>query len=354
MTTATSEGTYYVPEMSKLPLLASAGLFLSVFGASTWLSGMPTNPLFVALALFIVAASVFDWGRRLTIVAGIIVFILVNAASEKIASVLTGPMILAMGVAVFITVLWSWFATVIRENIAGLNSPQVKRSYVWGMSWFIFSETMLFSVFFGALFYVRTLAVPWLSGEGHGASNVLLWPGFEATWPLMVTPDMAAHGDSANVLGPGESMSFSEAPSLWTWLPFWNTVLLVASSVTCHLAHSAIKRDARKAFNTWLGITIVLAVTFLTLQAEEYVVAYQDMGLTLQSGIYGATFFMLTGFHGVHVLLGTIMLSVMWLRSVLKGHFSSKDSFGFDAASWYWHFVDVVWVGLFFAVYIFG
>src|SRR5690625_2384863 len=327
MTTATSEGTYYVPEMSKLPLLASAGLFLSVFGASTWLSGMPTNPLFVALALFIVAASVFDWGRRLTIVAGIIVFILVNAASEKIASVLTGPMILAMGVAVFITVLWSWFS---------------------------FIETMLFSVFFGALWYVRTLAVPWLSGEGHGASNVLLWPGFEATWPLMVTPDMAAHGDSANVLGPGESMSFSEAPSLWTWLPFWNTVLLVTSSVTCHLAHSAIKRDARKAFNTWLGITIVLAVTFLTLQAEEYVVAYQDMGLTLQSGIYGATFFMLTGFHGVHVFLGTIMLSVMWLRSVLKGHFSSKDSFGFDAASWYWHFVDVVWVGLFFAVYIFG
>ncbi|MDQ2076240.1 cytochrome c oxidase subunit 3 [Marinimicrobium sp. ABcell2] len=351
---ATSEGNYYVPEQSKLPLLASIGMFLTVFGASAWLSGVTTSPLIVAVALFVFAAALFDWSRRLTIVAGIIMFVVVSAASETLSNLLTGPMVFALGGLAFAGVIWNWFSIVIRENIAGLNSPQLKRSYVWGMGWFIFSEVMFFAAFFGALFYVRTLALPWLAGEGHGAENVLLWPGFEANWPLMVTPDMAVHGDAANVTGPDQSMSFRDAASLWTWLPFWNTVILLASSVTCHFAHSAIKKNARKPFNVWLGVTIVLALIFMTLQAWEYVIAYRDMGLTLDTGIYGATFFMLTGFHGAHVLLGTFMLAVMWFRSVLKGHFSSEDSFGFDAASWYWHFVDVVWVGLFFAVYIFG
>jgi cytochrome c oxidase subunit 3 len=121
-----------------------------------------------------------------------------------------------------------------------------------------------------------------------------------------------------------------------------------------HFAHSAIKNDKRKAFNTWLGVTVLLGLIFLVLQAWEYHHAYNDLGLTLDSGIYGTTFFMLTGFHGAHVTLGTFMLLVMWLRSVLKGHFKPHDNFGFEAASWYWHFVDVVWVGLFIAVYIFG
>jgi cytochrome c oxidase subunit III len=351
---ATSEGNYYVPEQSKLPLLASIGMFLTVFGASAWMTGMVTSPLIVAVSLFIFAAALFEWSRRVTIVAGIIMFVVVSAASEALTNLLTGPMVFALGGLAFAGVIWNWFSIVISENIAGLNSPQLKRSYVWGMGWFIFSEVMFFAAFFGALFYVRTLALPWLAGEGHGAENTLLWPGFEANWPLMVTPDMAVHGEGANVTGPDQSMSFRDAPSLWTWLPFWNTVILLTSSVTCHFAHSAIKKDARQSFNIWLGVTIVLALIFMTLQALEYVIAYRDMGLTLESGIYGATFFMLTGFHGVHVLLGTVMLAIMWLRSVLKGHFSSKDSFGFDAASWYWHFVDVVWVGLFFAVYIFG
>jgi cytochrome c oxidase subunit 3 len=94
-----------------------------------------------------------------------------------------------------------------------------------------------------------------------------------------------------------------------------------------------------------------MGAIFLMLQAEEYIEAYQHMGLTLESGIYGTTFFMLTGFHGAHVTMGTIMLLVQFLRG-LKGHFNSEDQFGFEAASWYWHFVDVVWVGLFIFVYI--
>lgn len=305
---STSEGTYYVPEQSKLPLWASFGMFLTVFGAAQWLNGSGS-----------------------------------------------GPYIFSAGGLVFAVVLWNWFNAVITENRAGLNSPQLKRSYVWGMSWFIFSEFMFFAAFFGALFYVRNLALPWLSGEGSGApTNEFLWEGFEAAWPLMVTPDMALNGADANVTGPDQSMSYSDAGSLWTWLPFWNTVILLTSSVTIHFAHSAIKADKRSAFNKWLGATIVLALVFMALQIEEYVIAYTEMGLTLDSGIYGSTFFLMTGFHGIHVALGTFMLAVMWFRSVWKKHFTATDNFGFEASSWYWHFVDVVWVALFFAVYIFG
>ena len=351
---ATSEGTYYVPEQSKLPLLASVGLFLTVFGLSTWLSGTPGSPLIYAAAVLIFASALLDWSRRVTIIVGILAFILISALSTRLTGIITGPLIFSTGGLFFATVLWNWFGTAIRENIAGLNSPQLKRSYVWGMCWFIFSEVMFFAAFFGALFYVRTLALPWLAGEGDGASNHLLWPDFEASWPLMVTPDMAVNGEAADVRGPGHSMSYSEVDSIWKWLPFWNTVILLSSSVTVHFAHSAIKNNARRAFNSWLGGTIVLAIIFLFLQAYEYYEAYAHMGLTLDSGIYGTTFFMLTGFHGMHVFLGTFMLSVMWFRSVLKGHFKPDDNFGFEAASWYWHFVDVVWVGLFFAVYIFG
>ncbi|MGM8225100.1 cytochrome c oxidase subunit 3 [Cellvibrio sp. ARAG 10.3] len=305
---ATHEGSYYVPEQSKLPIWASFGLFLTVFGAAHWINGNSN-----------------------------------------------GPMIFFAGGLVFAFVLWSWFSAVISENMAGLNSPQLKRSYVWGMGWFIFSEVMFFAAFFGALFYVRTMALPWLGGEGHAAAtNEFLWKGFEAEWPLMTTPDMAVNGDKATVLGPQQNMSFPGLVAMFSWLPFWNTVILLSSSVTVHFAHSAIKNDKRQAFNAWLGLTVLLGIIFLVLQVWEYHHAYTELGLTLESGIYGTTFFMLTGFHGAHVTLGTFMLLVMLLRSVLKGHFKPHDNFGFEAASWYWHFVDVVWVGLFIAVYIFG
>jgi cytochrome c oxidase subunit 3 len=181
-----------------------------------------------------------------------------------------------------------------------------------------------------------------------------LWQNFEAVWPVMITPDMAANGDAAKVFGPEQNMSFSEVESIWGWLPFWNTVVLLTSSVTVHIAHTGLKNNNRKKFNLWLGLTVALGIIFLILQAEEYLEAYNHMGLTLESGIYGTTFFMLTGFHGAHVTLGTFMLLVMFLRSVIKGHFKHEDSFGFESASWYWHFVDVVWAGLFIFVYILG
>ena len=235
--------------------------------------------------------------------------------------------------------------------MAGMNSDQLKRSYVWGMSWFIFSEVMFFAVFFGSLFYIRTLVLPWLGSEGgHGNSN-LLWGDFEAAWPLMTTPDMAANGEAALFKGPEQNMSFPGWDKLFSWLPLWNTIVLLTSSFTVHIAHTAIKNNNRGKFNLWLGITVALGFIFLVLQVEEYMHAYQHMGLTLESGIYGTTFFMLTGFHGAHVTMGTIMLLIQFLRG-LKGHFNSEDQFGFEAASWYWHFVDVVWVGLFIFVYV--
>ncbi|MFL0798644.1 MAG: cytochrome c oxidase subunit 3 [Cellvibrionaceae bacterium] len=294
MAESSATPSYFVPDQSKLPIFASIGLFLTVFGAANWLNGSESGPTIFILGAFSMAF-----------------------------------------------VLWSWFATVINENMRGMNSEQLKRSYVWGMGWFIFSEVMFFAAFFGTLFYVRVFAVPWLEVDQ------ILWPGFVAEWPLFVTPDMAANGDAAKFTGPNDIID--------PWhLPLYNTIILMASSVTVHIAHVALKNGNRKQFNIWLGLTVALGILFLGFQIEEYYVAYNELGLTLKSGIYGATFFMLTGFHGAHVTMGTIMLLIMLLRSVLKGHFKPDDHFGFEAASWYWHFVDVVWVGLFIFVYVLG
>lgn len=350
---------YYVPEQSKLPLFASIGLFLTVMGLGNWI--METS-----------------------------------SGTEG-----SGQTVFLVGLFIFACVLWTWFSQVIKENAAGMNSMQLKRSYVWGMGWFIFSEVMFFAAFFGALYYIRTFALPWLS---EGPTAQYLWNDFQAEWPLMTTPDMAVNGASATVMGPGENMSNPGFANWLGWLPFWNTALLLTSSVTVHFAHSAlIKGNNGRAFNLWLAVTVALGFLFLVLQAEEYIHAYHHLGLTLDSGVYGTTFFMLTGFHGLHVTLGSIMLLVQLLRSssqwkwrllviaaligsyyvaFLVGHFSlterllivgvacamliayaalkpnkvfkHDDCFGFEASSWYWHFVDVVWLGLFIFVYILG
>jgi len=215
------------------------------------------------------------------------------------------------------------------------------------MAWFIFSEVMFFAAFFGALFYVRNFAVPWLGGEGEKGLANILWEGFEASWPVMSTPDLG----SAFSL-PEKNMSWPGWGHAMEWLPLWNTVVLLSSSVTVHFAHLALKNNNKRVFNIWLGITVGLALTFVGLQVAEYYEAYAHYGLTLNSGIYGSTFFMLTGFHGFHVMMGGFMLSVMLCRSVFYNHFDPHDHFGFEAASWYWHFVDVVWVMLFLFVYI--
>ena len=292
-----SPEAYYVPEQSKWPIVASLGLFLTMVGAGMMLNNMSANNQSL-------------WGH--------VIFF-------------AGSLVLAW-------MLFGWFGDVIRESQAGLYSAQMDRSFRWGMGWFIFSEVMFFSAFFGALFFVRYFAVPWLGGEGDKGVSHMLWEGFEASWPLMTNPDPETYKGPKALVDP------------WT-LPLINTALLVTSSVTCTKAHHALIADNRGATKIWLALTLILGFVFLGVQGYEYYHAYTDLGLTLNSGIYGSTFFMLTGFHGAHVTLGAIMLLVMFIR-IQKGHFSSKNHFGFEAAAWYWHFVDVVWIGLFLFVYI--
>jgi len=319
--TSTEYQKYYVPEKSRLAICATTGLLLSIFGAANIMNDMTFGEP---------GAQTHSW-----------------------------PIFLC-GLFIFIATLFGWFRTTIRENLAGMNSAQLKKSYVLGMFWFIFSEVMFFFAFFGALFYVRNLVGPWLAGEGEGGRmNGILWPGFEYTWPLLQTPQEAVGGAATQLIanngsftGAHTSLSFGDAHVWWKWLPLWNTVILLSSSFTCHIAHMGILNGDKKKFNLWLAITVLLGITFLCLQAMEYHEAYAEYGLTLNAGIYGSTFFMLTGFHGFHVFMGMTMLLIQLLRSVVGKQFTASDHFGFEASSWYWHFVDVVWVFLFLFVYI--
>ncbi|MEP2652871.1 MAG: cytochrome c oxidase subunit 3 [Paraglaciecola sp.] len=246
-----------------------------------------------------------------------------------------GGYILTAGLITLAVMLFGWFRNQIHESMSGMYSSQLGRSYRQGMAWFIFSEVMFFAAFFGALFYARVIAVPWLGGASNNdMTGEVLWPAFNAVWPLIETPG----GTKTEAMG-------------WYGLPLINTIILMVSSVTCHMAHVALEENKRKNLKIWLSLTVILGCIFLALQVEEYVHAYTEMGLTLDAGIYGNTFFMLTGFHGFHVTLGTVILFIMLLR-VYKGHFTPDNHFAFQAGSWYWHFVDVVWVILFFFVYI--
>ena len=247
----------------------------------------------------------------------------------------SGILILGIGVLVLLYMLFGWFRHVIQESDKGLYSAQMDRSFKQGMSWFIFSEVMFFFAFFGALFYARIFSVPWLGGASNNQmTNEVLWPNFEAVWPLLTTP-------------AGEVTQSMP----WYGLPLINTIILLTSSVTLHFAHKAIESDKRKQLTVFLLITVLLGFVFLGLQAQEYVHAYEELNLTLQSGIYGNTFYLLTGFHGMHVTIGALLLTIMLIR-VIKGHFTEEKHFAFQAAAWYWHFVDVVWICLFIFVYV--
>ena len=274
---------YYLPEPSYWPIIGSVGLFLMAFGA----------------------------------------VLTINTVSGGGYVLLAGSLVMAY-------MLFGWFGAVIRESESGKYNKQVDISFRWSMGWFIFSEVMFFGAFFGALFYMRVLSIPWLA---EGDTGSLLWSGFSAAWPTA---------------GPGVASKFTP---MGAWgLPAINTALLLTSGVTLTIAHWALLKGQRTKLNVFMFLTIALGVTFLVLQAEEYMHAYTELDLTLESGAYGATFYMLTGFHGFHVTIGTIMLIVIWLRGI-RGHFKPETHFGFEGVAWYWHFVDVVWLGLFILVY---
>ncbi len=287
--TATS-GVYYVPHGSVWPIVGSVALFFLMSGAAA----------------------------------------LLNGASGM------GALKFWLGFAILTFMLFGWFGAVIKESQQGLYNSQVDVSFRMGMVWFIFSEVMFFAAFFGALYYARIFSVPWLGGEGDGFStNHLLHQGYEAAWPTN---------------GPGSLGGYFETIPAWG-IPLLNTLILLVSGLTITLAHWALKVGKRGALIFWMSATIVLGIIFLYWQAYEYIHAYRDLGLTLGSGIYGSTFFMLTGFHGLHVTLGTIMLIVILFRCI-AGHFTKDNHFAFEAVAWYWHFVDVVWLGLFVFVYV--
>jgi cytochrome c oxidase subunit III len=236
----------------------------------------------------------------------------------------------AAGFMLLLYMMVRWFGDVIGESESGKYGRWEDRSFRWGMSWFIFSEVMFFAAFFGALFWARVYSVPDLGSLEHQG---LLWPGFQAQWPSA---------------GPGFAEQFTP---MGAWgLPAVNTILLLSSGVTVTFAHWNLIANNRGKLLLWLGATVLLGVAFLTCQAIEYGHAMSELNLKLSTGVYGSTFFMLTGFHGFHVTIGAIMLTVIWFRC-LKGHFRPDHHFAFEGVAWYWHFVDVVWLGLFIFVY---
>ncbi len=279
---------YYVPEGSAWPIKTSIGLALMFIGIANLLHDNTFGHYFFLLGSLIIAWT-----------------------------------------------MYGWFGEVVKESLTGLHNKQMDKSYRWGMIWFIFSEVMFFGAFFGALFYATQLSIPWLSS---GETQQQIWPNFQQHWPLLNNPDPKLF------TGPKHPMG-------WWPLPFINTALLLTSGATLTWAHWGLLKNKRGHLTVGLLLTIALGIAFIACQAIEYVEAYEDLHLTMASGIYGSTFFMLTGFHGAHVTIGTIMLIVIFLRS-RKGHFSPKHHFGFEAAAWYWHFVDFVWLGLFVFVYL--
>ena len=277
-------------------------------------------------------------GSRLPFFGSIALFILMAGAAATLNGASAGSWVLGLGLLLLFTLFFLWFGAVIRENQAGLYNEQVDRSFRMGMMWFIFSEVMFFAAFFGALFYARQLSIPWLGGEGAKAVSNLLLPDFDAGWPSNGPGD----------LGPRDDGSYEIIPAFG--LPAINTALLLTSGLTITIAHHALKSGHRGILKVFLALTFLLGFVFLGVQVMEYGHAYHELGLQLGTGIYGSTFFMLTGFHGLHVLVGAIMLTVIWLRC-MKGHFTPRQHFAFEAVAWYWHFVDVVWLGLFIFVY---
>jgi cytochrome c oxidase subunit 3 len=274
---------YYVPNPSKWPVLAGLALLITMAGASAWVNGL-------------------SWGMPANLI----------------------------GILGLIAVLYFWFGDAIAESEGGLYNARIDVSYRWSMSWFIFSEVMFFAAFFGALFYARSISMPWLADLDHK----FLWPNFAAQWG---NTGPAGVVESFKTMGPFP-------------IPTINTALLLTSGVTLTISHHALRAGDRTKTAVWLFLTVLLGAIFMGFQAYEYMHAYSELNLKLTSGIYGSTFFMLTGFHGFHVTMGAIMLSVVLYR-VLKGHFTADHHFAFEGAAWYWHFVDVVWLGLYVVVY---
>lgn len=274
-------------------------------------------PIVGSIALFFVALGVINWLHQNTV----------------------GPWLLLIGGLILSYMIWGWFADVIQENRTHfLDDKLTHNSFRWGVFWFIFTELMLFAAFFGALFYARTFSVPWLGGEGSGVmTHLLLWPDFKDFWPVFHTPD------ASQFVGP------HAVPDPWG-IPALNTLALIAGDIAVTWAYWASLNNHKRQLVAGQLFGVAFGIIFILLQIHEYGAAYTQLGLKLDSGIYANTFFMLTGVHGTHVIMGVIMLIVLIFRT-FKGHFSPKHNFAIAVASWYWHFIDFLWILMFVFVY---
>lgn len=250
------------------------------------------------------------WPLTASLAAGFTVFGIVQAAHEG------GYTFLAIGLTGVLAVMFLWWRDVLRESrTKGLHSKVVQLGLRYGMTLFIASEVMFFVGFFWSYFYYALFPEHVLGAEGGG-----VWP------PLGI-----------RTFDPFQ-------------LPLLNTMILLLSGTTVTWAHHALLNSNRKQLVMALGFTILLGLSFTTFQAMEYSEApFKFAG----GGVYPSVFFLATGFHGFHVIVGTAFLIVCWFRA-RKGEFTPERHFGFEAAAWYWHFVDVVWLFLFVAVYLWG
>ncbi len=239
--------------------------------------------------------------------------------------------LLAVGLAMVIWVMFGWWREVIKEGGIGDHTPVVQIGLRYGMILFIASEVMFFVGWFWSWFDFSLFPAPLTVGAAGTAEQMtenLFYAGNTALGSLVP--------EGMEVLDP-----FS--------LPLLNTMILLCSGTTVTWAHHALIHGDREGLKQGLWATIALGVLFSAIQAYEYSVAPFNFG----DNTYGSAFYMATGFHGFHVLVGTIFLAVCLFRAY-KGHFTPRQHFGFEAAAWYWHFVDVVWLFLFIAVYVWG
>jgi cytochrome c oxidase subunit 3 len=258
---------------------------------------------------------------------------------------LSGPWYFWAGLATILMTMTGWWRDVIRESLSGENTSLVVRIGLrYGMVLFIASEVMFFVAWFWAFFGAALFP--------GGGDAILLGDG---TQMLNPNGDPAFMGNDARQHFTGDMWPPRGVEPLNPWqLPLLNTLILLLSGTTVTWAHYAVTQGDKKGLVQGLAVTIILGMMFTALQASEYIEALSTgMFKFSGGGIYGASFFMATGFHGLHVIIGTIFLTVCFFRAI-AGQFTPDRHFGFEAAAWYWHFVDVVWLFLFACIYVLG